>query len=230
MDWVAFDLETTGLPRSSRPVEIGARRFFADGHIEDFSMLVNPGIPVPFDVQRIHGIADADVFDAPDVAAGLERFFAFAEGAALVAHNAYFDAGILASNAERLGRPLPPLPVHDSLRMARRLIPQLWSYRLSALARTLGLASDGFHRALPDAVVVGRLVQRLLALRSRQLLGFPVVGVGYLGPLDRLEAEPPPSFRRLARPSPWRTAPGRGLECPVFLGSASPVPQGPTEG
>ncbi|MBI2077045.1 MAG: 3'-5' exonuclease [Euryarchaeota archaeon] len=184
MDWVAFDLETTGLPRWSRPVEVGARRFFADGHVEDFSMLVNPGIRVPSEVTRIHGITDAMVHDAPDVVDAFDRFFAFVEGAALVAHNAAFDASILAGNAERLEYPLPALPVYDSVRIARRLLPHLWSYRLVSLVRALGIEHERFHRAHEDAVLVGRLMRRLLQIGSPELADFPSCAFGRLSTLD----------------------------------------------
>jgi DNA polymerase-3 subunit epsilon len=205
MDWVAFDLETTGLPPTSRPVEIGARRFRSDGIVEDFSVLVNPGIPIPGVVQAIHGIDDAMVADAIDVPTALERFLSFAEGAALVAHNASFDAGILASNAERLGIPLPETPVYCSVRMTRRLVPRMWSYRLSSIVRTLGIEHEGFHRAHPDAVLVGRLVQRLMAMGSSQLIGFPLVGPGCLGGLRSGFGAPRPlplSAFSVATPAP----------------------------
>ena len=184
MDWVAFDLETTGLPRTSRPVEIGARRFCADGHVEDFAMLVDPGVPIPADVQRIHGITDDAVRGAPDVVDAFDRFFAFSEGAALVAHNAAFDASILAGNAERLEYPLPDVRVYDSASIARRLIPHLWSYRLASLVRALGIEHVRFHRAHEDAVLVGHLMRRLFGLHSPELVDFPLGPLGYLGPLD----------------------------------------------
>lgn len=186
MDWVAFDLETTGLGPRARPVEIGARRFRADGGIEDFSMLVDPGVPIPAEVVAIHGITDEMVRDAPGVEPAMERFFTFAEDAALVAHNAAFDTGVLASNAERLGMPLPASLVYDSVRMARRLVPNLWSYRLSAIVRALDLERATFHRAHADAVMVGALVRRLLGLGSAHLSAFPAEGVGLMGRFSQM--------------------------------------------
>ena len=197
MDWVAFDLETTGLPRWSRPVEIGARRFFADGHVEDFAMLVNPGIPIPAEVRRVHGVSDEDVRGAPDVFDAFDRFFAFVEGAALVAHNARFDASILAGNAERLEYALPSLRVYDSLHITRRLMPNLWSYRLASIVRRLGIEHDRFHRAHEDAVLVGHLMQRLLGLKAPGLLDFPHGDLGFVGRLDGFLERPIVARRRL---------------------------------
>lgn len=190
MDWVAVDTETTGLGAEARLVEIGARRYCADGTAWDFETLVDPGVPIPGAVQRIHGISDDMVAGAPDARTALRRFFTFAEGAALVAHNAAFDARMIMQDAARAGLRLPPAPVHDTLRLARRIVPHLWSYRLPSVARVLRIPSPVFHRALPDAVVVGELTRRLLRMRPVGLLGFPFASAGLLGPLTGFRPRP----------------------------------------
>lgn len=184
MDWVAFDTETTGLGPSARLVEIGARRFCDDGTVWDFETLVDPETEIPLVVQRIHGITDEMVRGAPKARTALERFFTFVDGAALVAHNARFDIGMIRQDATRTGKELPSLLVHDSVRLARRVLPHLWSYRLANVARQLRIESATWHRALADAVVVGELVKRLLPLRSMSLLGFPLWSAGLVGRLD----------------------------------------------
>jgi DNA polymerase III epsilon subunit family exonuclease len=186
VDWVAFDTETTGLGSGARLVEIGARRFCADGTVWDFETLVDPEMPIPAVVQRIHGISDEMVRGAPKSRAALDRFFSFAEGAALVAHNARFDMAMLRQDAARNAMPLPSLLVHDSVRLARRMLPHLWSYRLANVARQLHITSATWHRALADAVVVGELVKRLLPLGSMSLLGFPLWSAGLVGRLDEV--------------------------------------------
>lgn len=191
VDWVAFDLETTGLPSTSWPVEIGARRFHPDGSVTDFQTLVDPGVPIPAAVVRIHGITDEAVRGAPAVAEAVGGFLRFADGACLVAHNAAFDAGILGSAAARCKINLPDVAIHDSVRIARRLLPHLWSYRLSALRRVLRLETGAEHRALPDAQAVGLLMERLLGLGSRDLCAFPFSSPGHLGSLRRFLPDVP---------------------------------------
>lgn len=200
MEWVAFDVETTGLPRTSWPVEIGARRYHDDGAISEFQTLVNPGVRIPQEVVRIHGITDDLVAGAPSVRSALERFFSFAEGAVLVAHNAAFDAGIVAYGSARSGLRIPELALHDSVRIARRVLPHLWSYRLSALRRILRLETGAEHRALPDAQAVGLLMERLLRLAPRELGGFPWTSPGQLGRLSDFGPRPsvPPEPEALA--------------------------------
>jgi len=64
---IAFiDIETTGVdPYSDRIVEISVLKVFPDGK-EDFrSARINPGIHIPEDATKIHGISDSDVVDQP---------------------------------------------------------------------------------------------------------------------------------------------------------------------
>ena len=202
MDWVAFDTETTGLGPQARLVEIGARRFCEDGTVWDFETLVDPEMPIPQVVQRIHGISDEMVRGAPRARSALHRFFSFAEGAALIAHNARFDMSMLRQDAVRTGSELPPVLVHDSVQLARRVLPHLWSYRLANVARQLQIHSATWHRALADAVVVGELVKRLLHLRSMSLLGFPLWSAGLIGRLDEGRAIVEPKLGHQAVPMP----------------------------
>lgn len=66
---VIFDLETTGLsPGEDRLVEIAYERILPSGEIQASVVRVNPGIPIPEEAQRIHGISDADVANAPSFA------------------------------------------------------------------------------------------------------------------------------------------------------------------
>ncbi len=58
-DYVLFDLETTGLScRNDEVIEISALKV-KDGSVEDeFSTLVNPGMPIPFMASEVNGITD----------------------------------------------------------------------------------------------------------------------------------------------------------------------------
>ncbi len=73
-----FDLETTGLSIThDRIVEIHILKVNPNGTEEVMNLLLNPGIPIPASITKIHGISDADVKDKPvfdDVAHNLSRF------------------------------------------------------------------------------------------------------------------------------------------------------------
>lgn len=158
-DFIAFDLETTGLLAAvDRVVEIGAVRFSADGTERGrFEQLVNPERPMAPAAQAIHGISDADLAAAPTAREVLPAFLEFlgAPGAAvLLAHNAWFDAGFLGRELSRAGHERSGDAVVDTLALARRKRADLRNHRLDTLARAFGLDPDGPHRALADGLRV----------------------------------------------------------------------------
>src|SRR5258708_14663038 len=98
-DFVAFDLETTGLsPKSDRVIEIGAVRFGADLAPRDrLELLVDPGMAIPLAVQRLTGISEREVQGAPSPQEAMAQFADFCEGAPLVAHGGTFDMAFFAA-------------------------------------------------------------------------------------------------------------------------------------
>ncbi len=158
-EFVAFDLETTGLsPEADRIVEIGAERFRADGTVVDrFDRLVNPLRPSGPAARAVHGISDEELALAETADRVLPEFLDFLGDPAsttLLAHNASFDAGFLGRELARLGLAMPGHAVVDTLALARRRWPGLRSHKLGTLARALGLDPEGPHRALADGARV----------------------------------------------------------------------------
>jgi DNA polymerase III epsilon subunit-like protein len=129
---------------------------------EPTSWLVRPSRPIQFFVTRIHGLSDTDVADYPPFAEIREQVLAALDVDALVAHNAHVDVGVL---GRHLGDWQAP-EVFDTLRLARRLIPGMTSYKLGSLVEALSLTdsvTDGLqpHRATYDALVTARLFYEL---------------------------------------------------------------------
>ncbi len=66
---VFLDLETTGInPTTDRIVEMSLIKVHPIGLRETMTCRVNPGIPIPPESSRVHGITDADVAGAPTFA------------------------------------------------------------------------------------------------------------------------------------------------------------------
>jgi DNA polymerase-3 subunit epsilon len=90
--FLAFDTETTGLqPIVHRLVDVGAIRFRLDGlQLATFQQVINPHIPIPPDVQQVHGITDAMVRGKPTVEQIMPHFIEFLSepDTLLLAHNA----------------------------------------------------------------------------------------------------------------------------------------------
>ena len=155
-EYVAFDLETTGLSATSdRIVEIGAVRFDASGEVVgEFERLVNPLRPSGPMARAVHGISDAELALAETAEVVLPEFLGFLgdpDRTTLMAHNASFDAGFLGRELARLGRPMPGHAVIDTLALARRRWPKIGSHKLDSLARRLNLDPEKPHRAFADS-------------------------------------------------------------------------------
>jgi DNA polymerase-3 subunit epsilon len=94
--FVVFDLETTGLdPKKDKIVEIGAVKFDRNGIIARFSVLINPGIPMPYAASQVNHITDEMLKDKPALKDVLPDFIRFIDGAILMAHNSGFDCGFI---------------------------------------------------------------------------------------------------------------------------------------
>lgn len=146
--YVALDLETTGLdPARDRITEVGALRFDAEGReLAAWEQLVDPGVPIPPEIQRITGIADADVRGMPAFAEVVDELAAFVGDAPIVGQNLNFDLSFL-----RAGGVEPRGPALDTLRFSRLLLPTIRQRNLTALAAELGVTAAAAHRALADA-------------------------------------------------------------------------------
>ncbi len=163
-EFVAFDLETTGLSaRKDVITEIGAV-ILRDGEVIDrFQTFVDPKRPLPEKIVSLTGITDAMLRGAPDISEVLPQFLEFCGDRPLCAHNADFDVGFLTAAAQRLGIPFAPTYV-DTLILAQNLLPKLGKYKLNIVADALGLPEFQHHRASDDALTCGHLLMRFIPM------------------------------------------------------------------
>ena len=173
-EFVAFDIETTGLePDYDRITEIGAAIFREGVIVDRFSTMVNPGVPIPPEIVELTGITDRDVYDAPDAARAMRDFLAFAGDRPLIAHNADFDVGFMDAACRRAGIPFAPVYL-DSLVIAQCLLPDMRRHKLDLVAARLGLPDFNHHRALDDGLTVAHMMGRFLPMLRE--LGCETVG------------------------------------------------------
>ncbi len=172
-EFVAFDLETTGLSQSrDRIIEIGAVIFRGTECVARFDTFVNPERPLPRGITDLTGITERDVFDAPAEAEAIPRFLDFVGDRPLVAHNADFDVGFVSAACARLGLSFEPVYA-DTLALAQTLLPDLKRYKLDNVAGRLGLPDFRHHRADDDAYICGRICERFFAmLADKGVTGF----------------------------------------------------------
>lgn len=166
--YVPFDTETTGLSvETDRIVQLGAVRVL-NGRLVDGEMMdvyVNPGRPIPPSATRIHRVTDADVAQAPDIAAVGRRFHHFARDAVLVAHNAPFDIGLLRRCAPEMGVQWDH-PVLDTVLLSAVVFGITEDHALDALCTRLEVAlpDEVRHTAYGDALATGQALIKLLPL------------------------------------------------------------------
>jgi len=151
---VVFDVETTGLMDGSRIVEIGATMFSKDEDDDDsFQYLVNPGMPIPEEVTKIHGVTNEMVESSPDAGKVLADFFDWLKHHGIetvIAHNAQYDTGIISWDAGRFGIEIPELKVICTCKVAKKLNVTK-NNKLVTLAEHYRLKAKGSaHRALTD--------------------------------------------------------------------------------
>ena len=170
-----LDTETTGLRPTARVCEIAVAviDLVTGATVKRASMLLNPGVPIPPDATRVHGITDAMVESAPRFMEAWPRVVSFiathCPGLDVIAHNAPFDRGVLCDDLERAGEMSDAWPRwrwRDSVTLARQVIPGLPTYSLhdndkgAGLASRLGLPKGG-HRAMGDVRTTAALMVEL---------------------------------------------------------------------
>ena len=167
-EFVAFDIETTGLnAQNDRMTEIGAV-IFSGGEIkETFNTFVDPGMPIPANITELTGIRDSNVAGAPSEKEAMEMFMRFAGDRPLIAHNAHFDVGFMTAASLRQGLRFHPVFL-DTLALSQALLPELKKFKLDIVSNHLGLPKFNHHRASDDAMVVARMMDKFLPMLRAQ--------------------------------------------------------------
>ena len=162
--FVVFDIETTGFsPVHDRIIEIGAVKVEKGEIKERFSSFVNPDVPIPLEIEKLTGIHDGMVVDAPMIEEALPHFLEFCQDAVLVAHNASFDMSFIIENTHRLGLKKEFTYV-DTVGIARLLLPHQAKHKLDAVAKTLGISLENHHRAVDDAEATAEIFLKFIPM------------------------------------------------------------------
>jgi len=165
-EFVVVDLETTGgsPQRGSTIIEIGAVRLDRARRAHRFSRLIDPGRPLPPFITRLTGITDGMLAGQPRLGEVIAEFLEFAGDRVVVAHNARFDVSFLNAALTAGGDRTLHQPSLCTMRLARRLVPQLRRRGLDAVASHFGIPLLDRHRALGDAVMTAEIFLRFLEL------------------------------------------------------------------
>ncbi len=166
--FVVFDIETTGFsPIHNQIIEIGAVKVAKGEMIGRFSSFVNPDVPIPFEIEKLTGINDGMVSDAPMIDQVLPQFMDFCQDAVLVAHNANFDMSFILENAARL-KLQREFTYVDTVGIARLLLPHQAKHTLDAVAKTLGVSLENHHRAIDDAQATAEIFIKFIPMLMKE--------------------------------------------------------------
>jgi DNA polymerase-3 subunit epsilon len=157
-EFLVVDTETNGLAGDAcEATEIGAV-LVGGGELHDrWETLLTVRAPLSRGIQRLTGITQAMVDEAPPAEAVLPELAAQLEGRVLVAHSASFDRRVLRSAFAGAGLAWPDPPALCTVALARRLHPLARQRRLRPLAESLGIEVPTIHRALADAETCARI-------------------------------------------------------------------------
>ena len=182
-----FDTETTGLNHSeSRIVTAALHLIDVSGALtpNGKDWLLNPGIPIPAESSKVHGIYDKDVVNAQSAQSGVGEIVdaineCFAKNIPVVAFNASYDFTILKFEALRhgiqpvsFGWVIDPLVIDravDKFRKGKRT--------LVSVAEHYGVPLVNAHTAADDAIAAGHVAYAVLrffsALNNPKISTFP---------------------------------------------------------
>ena len=162
--WIFLDTETTGIPKTGEPdpriIELGwvAIKGMVIQGSSDF--LINPGMPIPLEVQKITHITDEMVADKPGFEAVAQKFIAeFQKADFIAAYNAHFDRQMLNIEFDKLGAKLPEKTWLDPL-IWSRTFSGAEDNKLATIAKQFKVSLENAHRADADAGASAQIMMK----------------------------------------------------------------------
>lgn len=146
-DYIVLDLETTGFDtRYDKIIEICMLEVKDNIIVSTFNKLINPGIEIDEYVQELTGITNEMLKDAPSISDLSNEILEILGNNIIIGHNISFDVNFLYDNLD--GKVTND--VIDTLRISRKLLPDLNHHRLIDLVNYYNISKNGFHRAKLD--------------------------------------------------------------------------------
>ena len=161
--YAVIDLETTG-PKyefGDRIFQFGCTLIDDDQIVEHVSLNINPEKSIPFEIQLLTGVTNADVSKAPYFDEVAMTIYNLLEERTLVAHNIGFDGPFIVSALkDALGLDLK-VPYIDTVQLAQICYPIALSYRLGDLTEWLEISHNQVHTAGSDARATAELFLKM---------------------------------------------------------------------
>lgn len=149
--FTCIDIETTGLsPQYDDIIEISGIKVENGKTVSTFSETINIERPLPPFITALTGITDKELQKSNCAENVLNRFCTFVGGDILLGHNVNFDINFLYDNCLNKTGILFENDFVDTLKIGKRLLPQLKHHKLDDLAAYYDIPPRTLHRALGD--------------------------------------------------------------------------------
>ena len=162
-EFCVLDTETTGLAAGrNNIIEIGIVVVKNLKISEKYHSMINPGRHIPANITMITGITNKEVEDAPffeDIANDITEFIS---DKVLTAHNLSFDKSFLRKEFLSTETMLPKVRELCTVKLARKVFPELSSKSLGSVCRHLRIKNSEAHRALSDAEVTAKILIKMI--------------------------------------------------------------------
>lgn len=183
-DYTIIDIETTGLdPKFDSIIEVSAIRYVDGLLLDKFSSLIQPDSYFSLNddsettdyilkdgnkicyvdkfITELTGITNEMLSSAPNTKDVLSDFYSFLGQGILIGHNVNFDINFLYDNfVYYLNKELHNDFI-DTVRISRRLHPDLKHHRLIDIATVYSIDCVGTHRALRDCEITNSCYKEL---------------------------------------------------------------------
>ena len=156
LDFTIIKTETTGIRDDAKLVEFAAIKIRNGKPVKSFNTLINPKIKIPNEAIKIHGINNRKVNKAPTVEGISQLIYDFIEDDIVVGHNIDFDIMILKNNLKN-GFVNKNIDIITTIKQDYKLR----DYKLKTIIDKLDLIEIITHRALHDAFIIMKCIQKL---------------------------------------------------------------------
>lgn len=161
-DYIAIDLETTGIRLSKdKIIEVGLLKV-KDSHIIDtFSCVINPDMQVDDKILELTKISKNELENAKRIHEVINHIVDFCEEYVLLGHNTIFDYSFVKKEANRAGLEFEKRGI-DTYKLCKKVLPENVRKNLTEACGYFGIERKNSHRAFSDAYYTHVLFQEII--------------------------------------------------------------------
>lgn len=161
-EYVAFDLETTGLSEEKDEIiEVGAVKIRNHKIVGKYNQIINPHCVIPDQIIELTGIQQKLVDCGREKEDVIREFYDFCDGYPLLGHNVMFDYRFMKRAMSRYGIPFEKNGV-DTLQIAKKLLKNdIKSKSLGSLCGYYHYTNPSAHRAYHDALATAVVYEKM---------------------------------------------------------------------